>query len=232
MRRAALRRAQRGAVLLEFLVVFMPLVLLFVGVWQASEVYAAQLVLARASSAAGRAASVVFPDNPQFYGGAPQDSFDGERKADVTLAAGLSLAASPHFTKDFSATLNAVPQREFGVVDVTVVAHLDCHGLRILCPFAQPLEMSTRSALWSVAPRPIRARTRARKGSPGNQRVARSPRAKRAGDRAASAKVLLELLDGGILNALSMRNADDLPCFEHDERHTRRLRRVIARRSD
>lgn len=146
LQRAGRRRSGRGAVLIEFLVVFMPLVFLFVGIWQVCELYAAQLVLARASSAAGRAASVVLPDNPEFYSGVAEDDFDGERKAEVTLAAGLILAASPHFTKDFAVTLSQVPQREFGVIDVTVKAHLDCHGLRMLCPFAETMSMSSTSS--------------------------------------------------------------------------------------
>lgn len=144
-RPAALRRTQRGAVLIEFLVVFMPMALLFVGVWQVCELYAAQLVLARASSAAGRAASVVLPDNPDFYGGAPQDVLEGQRKADVELAAGMILAASPHFTKKFAVKVSNVPQRDFGSIEVTVSAELDCRGLRLLCPWADTLAISATS---------------------------------------------------------------------------------------
>ncbi len=96
-----MKRDERGAVYVETLVAFLPVVFFFLAVWQVTDACAAHLIVKRAASAAVRAAVVVLPDNGKFYGMAPNDGLgqaDRARKDDVETAARLVLAASPHFT--------------------------------------------------------------------------------------------------------------------------------------
>jgi hypothetical protein len=69
--------------------------LFFASVWQLADLYAAHLIVQRAASAAGRAASVVLPDDPHYYGGVDVNSYSGLRKEQIELAANLVLQASP-----------------------------------------------------------------------------------------------------------------------------------------
>ncbi|HEY0465796.1 MAG TPA: hypothetical protein VGC79_16395 [Polyangiaceae bacterium] len=99
--RFTLGRDQRGAVFVEQLIAYMPVMFFFMATWQLIDLCAAHLILKRAASAAARAAVVVLPDDPAFYDGVEKDSFSGKRKEDIELAAALILATSPHFTSDF-----------------------------------------------------------------------------------------------------------------------------------
>src|SRR5688572_19743546 len=76
----------RGAVFVEKLIVYLPLLASFFLAWELAEVSAANLVVQRDSAAAGRAAMVVLPDDPLFYDGEPVHSFGGARREDVELA--------------------------------------------------------------------------------------------------------------------------------------------------
>lgn len=62
----------RGAVYVEFLLVFMPVFLLFLAVVQLGFVYAARLVVQHAATRAARAAVVVLDDDPARYRGEPR----------------------------------------------------------------------------------------------------------------------------------------------------------------
>jgi len=88
-------RSTRGAISVEYLIAFLPVMLFFASVWQLADLYAAHLIVQRAASAAGRAASVVLPDDPHYYGGAAVNTFAGARKTQIELAANLVLRASP-----------------------------------------------------------------------------------------------------------------------------------------
>jgi Flp pilus assembly protein TadG len=70
--RPALRRDARGAVYVEFLLVFLPVFLLFLAILELGFIYAGRLVVQHASTRAARAAVVVIDDDPAFYGGAPR----------------------------------------------------------------------------------------------------------------------------------------------------------------
>jgi hypothetical protein len=98
VRRASLVGDTGGAVYVEFLMAFLPVMIFFVGTWQFTELCAADLVLKRAASAAVRAASVVLADDPSFYGGEAVNEFGGERRADVNAAAAMILSSSPRFS--------------------------------------------------------------------------------------------------------------------------------------
>lgn len=117
-----LRRDETGAVMVEYLVAFLPVIFSFLATWQLLEVCAADLIIRRAASAAARGAAVVLPDDPSFYDqwhpqdvpGSDDEHFDfhpppntfvGRRKMDIEVAVAQILDASPHFSSDFSVKL-------------------------------------------------------------------------------------------------------------------------------
>jgi Flp pilus assembly protein TadG len=123
MNAARLRRDSRGAIFVEHLIAYLPIMFFFMATWQLLEMCAAHLVLKRAASAAARAAIVVLPDDPSYYGDVPKDKFDGKRKEDVKLAAALVLGANPHFG-DFDVTLNETSESK--PLTATVNAQFQC----------------------------------------------------------------------------------------------------------
>lgn len=60
---------QRAAVYVEFLVVFMPVFFLFLGMIQIGLMFSAKMVVQHAADAACRSAIVIIPDDPIFYSG-------------------------------------------------------------------------------------------------------------------------------------------------------------------
>lgn len=63
-----LRRDTRGAAYVEFLISFLPVFLMFLGMVQMGLMFAGGLAVQRAASTAARAAIVVLDDDPQYYG--------------------------------------------------------------------------------------------------------------------------------------------------------------------
>lgn len=66
----ALVEDRRGAAYVEFLLAFIPLFIMFLGMVQMALMYAADLVVQHSATTAARAAAVVIDDDPQYYGGA------------------------------------------------------------------------------------------------------------------------------------------------------------------
>lgn len=85
-------RDRSGAVYVEFLIAFMPLFLMFSGLFQLGMVQIAALVTQHAAVTAARAAAVILPDNPLYYG-TPVDQIAGERGAEIQQAAETTLSA-------------------------------------------------------------------------------------------------------------------------------------------
>lgn len=115
----------RGAVTVEYLVAFLPVLLFFASVWQLADLYAAQLIVRRAASAAGRAASVVLPDDPHWYGGAPVNAYTGARRTQIELAANIILAASPRMLEGPEVSVTGASGN--GPLTATVRATLLCY---------------------------------------------------------------------------------------------------------
>ncbi len=90
MRRA---RTERGAIHVEFLVVFLPLLALILCLVQLALIYVGKAVTQRAANAAVRAAVVVLDDDPRWYGGAPRNVATGARAEAIRQAAVIPLAA-------------------------------------------------------------------------------------------------------------------------------------------
>lgn len=91
--RALLGRDVRGAVYVEFLIAFMPLFAFFSGLVQLAVLQTADIVVKHAATVAARAAVVVLPDDPKFYGGAELNHAEGQRLSDIQLAATIPLTA-------------------------------------------------------------------------------------------------------------------------------------------
>jgi hypothetical protein len=84
-----LREDSRGAIFVEHLISYLPVMFFFLATWQLVELCAAHLVCKRAASAAARAAIVVLADDPAYYGNIPKDTFEGKRAEDVKLQPAL-----------------------------------------------------------------------------------------------------------------------------------------------
>ena len=123
MIRSRLERTE-GAVFVETLIAYLPVMFFFMATWQLSELCAAHLIVLRAASAAARAAAVVLPDDPFYYESTPLDSFEGSRKGDIELAAKMVLAAAPQFSDDPTISISGASGT--GPVKATVVANFHC----------------------------------------------------------------------------------------------------------
>jgi hypothetical protein len=66
-RRRASLRGERGAVFVEFLIVFLPVLALFLGLLQLGLLFAVRLVTEHAAFNAARAAAVIIGDDPKTY---------------------------------------------------------------------------------------------------------------------------------------------------------------------
>jgi hypothetical protein len=91
-------RETRGAVYAEFLIAFPPIYLMWMGMIQAALLYGANIAVDHAANRAARAAVVVLPDDPQYWGGSPVNSFTGARREAIWMAASVPLTAvSPNW---------------------------------------------------------------------------------------------------------------------------------------
>jgi hypothetical protein len=118
-------REVKGAVYVELLIAYLPVLFFFLATWQLIEMAAANLIVKRAASAAARAAVVVLPDNPRYYGGAGVNSPTGLKKVDIDQAARLVLLASPHLGSDFRVELSG-EMSGHGQLTATVTARFHC----------------------------------------------------------------------------------------------------------
>ncbi|RYZ05493.1 MAG: hypothetical protein EOO73_19780 [Myxococcales bacterium] len=84
----SLVRHERGAVFVEHLIAYLPVLFFFLATWQLIELCAARLIVQRAASAAARAAIVILPDDPAFYQGGGEAAPTG---GSVTLPADGSI---------------------------------------------------------------------------------------------------------------------------------------------
>jgi hypothetical protein len=83
--------AERGAVFVEFLIVFLVFLTIILGIAQLALIYVGKAVTQRSANAAVRAAVVILDDDPRCYGGAPRNVATGERLEQIELAATIPL---------------------------------------------------------------------------------------------------------------------------------------------
>lgn len=90
-----LARDRRGALFVEHLIAFLPVMYFFLSTWQLIELFTADLIVRRAANAAVRAAVVVLPDDPNAFGRDGNiNEYAGLRREYVQRAAELVLMAA------------------------------------------------------------------------------------------------------------------------------------------
>jgi Flp pilus assembly protein TadG len=90
-----LARDTRGALFVEHLIAFLPVMYLFLCTWQLIELFTTDLIVRRAANAAVRAAVVVLPDDPNAFGrDTGINTYTGLRREYVQRAAELVLMAA------------------------------------------------------------------------------------------------------------------------------------------
>lgn len=149
--RASLRQEARGAVFVEHCIVLVPVLVLALSTWQLVELWVGDLVLRRAAGAAARAAAVVLPDDPAFYGEVPAGELAGARRAQIELAAALVVATSPYFRSKPRVELSAAAGH--GVLSAHVSAPFDCvfGWLALVCGGDQRVLSASASASYQGA---------------------------------------------------------------------------------
>src|SRR5688572_10094108 len=154
------RASSRGAVLVEFLVAIVPLLVTFFCLVQLAKLYSAKIVLDHAAITASRAAIVILPPNPD----APREAGRGHR--DVTRAAELAMGpwkTSRAFTK---VNIDArTPSEPYGMTTVRVTATYRCGvplGGRIVCGLGGTKTMTSEASLPNQGARYKRRRPRGR----------------------------------------------------------------------
>lgn len=86
-------RDDHGAVYVEMLITFVPVLLFFGALLQLMLLAVGGLLVEHSAVVAARAAVVVLPDDPGLYGGAPLGSPTGKRFEDIRRAARIPLLA-------------------------------------------------------------------------------------------------------------------------------------------
>ena len=121
-----LYRHAAGVVYVEFLVAFMPLLVLFLCVAQFADLYATRFVVQHAAVRTARAGAVVYPDNPEHYNAVSKD--------EEVQAAGYAVLAAKRtiISADIDVSHGGVNDRT--PVEVTIRARARC-----VFPFANRL---------------------------------------------------------------------------------------------
>src|SRR5258708_36207326 len=96
--RSTVERAgdRRGAVYVEFLIAFLPVLVFFSALFQLGMVQIADLVTEHAAVVAARAAIVILPDDAIYYDDVPENNLSGKdnrRRSDIEEAARMALSA-------------------------------------------------------------------------------------------------------------------------------------------
>ncbi|MEZ4220821.1 MAG: hypothetical protein R3B13_07800 [Polyangiaceae bacterium] len=85
---------RRGAVYVEFLAVFMPLLTAFLCLAQGVGMFSAKLITKHAAVLGARAAVVVIPDDKQYYDGVDKGQATGKKLDDIKKAVLIGLGAN------------------------------------------------------------------------------------------------------------------------------------------
>lgn len=153
-----LLRDARGAIYVEFLIVFLPLFVMFMSLVQFAFVQVANLVTKHAAVQAARAAIVVLPDDPAFYGNTPMYKVAGDRKTVIDAAARgrlLAVASSPDFEIKFPSSPGGGDDRgsfkQDDLVRVQLTMNYACKipiGNRVVCgAFSNTKKLKAEAAL-------------------------------------------------------------------------------------
>jgi len=147
-----LRADQRGALMLEALIAFVPVLLLCAAMCQTCDAYAHRLIVQRAAAAAARAAVVILPDDGARYGDPGQRAVNrlvGARKRAVEAAA-LSLLHASRQLSARSSQLEVTGSFQPGsatIVHLTVDYTCLLPGLPLICGRSGKLQLRASAQL-------------------------------------------------------------------------------------
>ncbi len=145
------RRSTAGSVYVETLIAILVPFFFFFIIWQLADLLTAQLIVKHAAVAAARAAIVVGPDDERFYEGEEPNQFEenGVRFRDVTTAAALILAASPHFHPPSPEVKLSGKFGPEGQLTATVTAEYHCLSgwLNVACRGKESIPLSGTAVL-------------------------------------------------------------------------------------
>lgn len=128
-----LNKDTRGAVYVEFLIAFMPVFMMFLGLVQLADLHQANIIVNHSAMMAVRSAVVILHDDPSYYDNVEMGKPSGKRLDEIKRAAMIPLLASRSITeykvnlpaqaggKDTQSTI----QRD-DPVRVRVEAHFEC----------------------------------------------------------------------------------------------------------
>lgn len=150
MKARALRRRERGAVYVEFIIAFLPMLIFFECLVQLGGLYQAKIIAHHAASTAVRAAVVVLHDDPKHYDGVALGSYSGARKDAIEKAASIPLRAQRNIV-DFELKLDKSQYGRNDLVKVTLNVDYRCAvpiARRIVCaPFSMQKQLTAEAAL-------------------------------------------------------------------------------------
>jgi len=109
------RRFKSGAVYVEFLIAFIPVLFFFLALVQLIFLQTANVITKHAAEEGVRAAVVVLHDDPEQYGGVEVGSFSGKRKTDIERATKLPLMAMGFNLSSAKITMNGSYGRDENV---------------------------------------------------------------------------------------------------------------------
>ena len=119
------RKGTRGAVYVEFLVVFLPLLSLFLGLVQLAFLQAASIIVQHSAMRAVRTAGVILYDNPKFYNNEGQGSVGSTKRKIVEDDARIPLTTLGDASKA-TITWNANGYDRDDPVTLTVLFDYSC----------------------------------------------------------------------------------------------------------
>lgn len=128
-------RDTTGALYVEHLIAFLPVMYFFLVTWQLMELFVADLVVRRAANAAVRAAVVVLPDDPNSFGRDGNiHQYAGMRQEYVQMAAELILQAAANIEDNVTVQLSG-EFREHEPITAEVRANFRCTAswVNIVC---------------------------------------------------------------------------------------------------
>jgi hypothetical protein len=140
-------RDTTGAIFVEHMIAFLPVIYLFLVTWQLIELQVADLCVRRAANAAVRAAIVVLPDDPNSFGrDSGINTYTGLRQRYVQLAAELILQATPNIEDDVTVELTG-NFSEHNPITAEVRANFRCVAgwVNIVCGLRQSRQLVARS---------------------------------------------------------------------------------------
>lgn len=92
-------KATAGAVYVEFLIAFLPVFTMFLGLVQLADLHQANIIVGHSAILAVRSAVVILHDDPQYYENAEIGKPTGKRLDDIKRAAMIPLLASRSLTE-------------------------------------------------------------------------------------------------------------------------------------